>query len=158
MRIYYAPRLLGVWAALSLVMAGCGEKARLEVYPVSGRVEYQGQGVPKATVIFHSTQPAVEGERQLRPFAYADDDGNFRLKTYVTDDGAAPGEYKVRIVAASHGSVAPSKDAPVQEASPPAPGPKIPPAITAKYGDAETSGIVVQIKEGENQLPPFQLN
>lgn len=149
------PLLLGT--VLLLAVAGCGGKERLEVFPVSGRVEYKGQGVPKATVIFHPTTPAVEGERQMRPFAYADDDGNFRLKTYITDDGAPLGEYKVRIVAASSGSVAPSKDGPVQEAPPPTPGPKIPPAITSKYDNPETSGITVQIKEEDNELAPFQL-
>jgi hypothetical protein len=36
-------------------------------------------------------------------------------------------------------------------------GPQIPAAITAKYGNVETSGIIVEIKEENNELEPFQL-
>lgn len=147
---------LGLGIAL---VVGCGTKTRLEVAPVSGRVEYQGQGVPRATVIFHPTGKAVEGAKRLRPFGYADDGGNFKMKTYVTDDGAPPGEYQVTIIAASAPSAnsGPSKDGPVVETTPATAGPKIPPAVSAKYANVETSGITVEIKEQDNQLEAFQL-
>ena len=147
---------LGLGLAL---FAGCDTKTRLEVAPVSGRVESQGQGVPRATVIFHPTGNAAEGAKRLRPFGYADDAGNFKMKTYVTDDGAPPGEYQVTIIAASAPSAnsGPSKDGPAVESTPTTAGPKIPPAVSAKYANVETSGITVEIKEQDNQLEPFQL-
>lgn len=136
-------------SALLAVLFGCEQKTRLEVAPVSGRVEYQGQGVPRATVIFHPTGDAVEGAKRLRPFGYADDDGNFKMKTYVTDDGAPPGKYQVTIIAASAPSTnsGPSKDGPAVETTPATAGPSIPPAVSAKYGNVETSGITVGSRE-----------
>ncbi len=148
---------LATTACMILAAVGCKEKTRLEVSPVSGRVEYQGQGVPKATVIFHPEGDAPEGAKRLRPFGYADDGGNFAMKTYVTGDGAPPGKYRVSIIAASPPNPSqPTKDGPVGETSP-VTGPQIPGAITKKYGNVETSGITVEIKEQENKLEPFQL-
>ena len=124
---------------------------------MSGRVEYQGQGVPKATVIFHPEGDAPEGAKRLRPFGYADDAGNFDMKTYVTGDGAPPGKYRVSITAASVANPnQPSKDGPVNGTTP-VTGPQIPASITEKYGNVETAGITVEIKEQDNKLEPFQL-
>lgn len=108
-------------------------------------------------MIFHPTKEIGPGGKRLRPFAYADDDGNFQVKTYVTGDGAPPGEYRVSIVAGSTGSAGPTKDAAPEAASTPAPGITIPPAITQKYGNVETAAITVQIQDGDNKLEPFQL-
>ncbi len=67
-------------AGLALILslsAGCGGKDRLAVNPVRGRVEYQGQGIPGAVVIFHPQEDANEKAKKMRPFAYADAEGNF---------------------------------------------------------------------------------
>ena len=93
----------------------------------------------------------------MRPFAYADDNGNFKLKTYVSDDGAPPGEYRVSIVAASTNPAGLSKDAPIQDEAPTMAAVMIPQTISKKYGNVETAGITVLIKPEGNQLEPFQL-
>lgn len=141
--------------------AGCSGDGRLEVAPVSGRVEFKGQGVPGATVIFHPHGDVAAKDAKLRPFAYADEQGNFRVKTYVTDDGAAPGIYRVSIVAASAPPVkGPSKDQVVTTDGPAAAstGPRIPQQVSDKFANVETAGIEVTIHEGENKLEPFKLD
>jgi hypothetical protein len=126
---------------------------------VRGRVTYRGQGIPKAIVIFHPAQDALEKAKKLRPFAYADNQGNFELKTYVNGDGAPPGKYRVSIIAVGGGrSGGIETDQPAAESEVASTGPvSIPPAVTKKYGSPETSGIEVTVQEGENNLEPFDL-
>jgi hypothetical protein len=139
---------------------GCGSD-RLEVSPVRGRVLFKGQGVPRAAVIFFPQGEAAEAVGKIRPFAYADDDGNFQMKTYVDGDGAPPGRYRVSIIAASSagsgGSGRRIKDGMGQTA----PGGRrvqIPPAVTEKFANVDSAGIEVTIEEGENNLSPFELS
>src|SRR4051794_30863201 len=85
---------------LLILTGGCGGKKRLDVFPVHGRVTYAGQGIPQAVVIFVPTGDTADVLKKMRPFAYADRQGNFTLKTYVDGDGAPAGKYRVCIVAA----------------------------------------------------------
>lgn len=142
---------------MGVTAAGCRGDARLAVNPVRGRVTYNGQGVPKAVVIFFPQDAASDQGKKMRPFAYADEQGNFSLKTYVDGDGAPPGKYRVSIVA--HGGTAASrgKDAPAGAAPTSGPSVAIPENISKKYGSADTSGLEVTIQNGENNLPPFEL-
>jgi hypothetical protein len=143
---------------LLLTAVGCGRESRLDVAPVRGRVTFSGQGVPKATVIFFPAEDAAGKAKKMRPFAYADGQGNFELKTYVDGDGAPPGKYRVSIIAVSSTSSGrPGKDAPAGEESAPAAAIVIPMEVSRKYGNVETSGIEVTVHEGENNLPPFEL-
>jgi hypothetical protein len=131
----------------------------LTVSPVRGRVLYKGRGVPRATVIFFPQGETAEAVGKMRPFAYADDEGNFAVKTYVEGDGAPTGEYRVSIIAASMPvQKGPTKDQASGAADSPATGVQIPPAVTQKFGNVDTAGIRVQVQEGENNLDPFELS
>lgn len=144
---------------LAIVVNGCGKKSRLAVAPVQGRVTYNGQGVPRATVIFFPADDAVEDAKKMRPFADTDAQGHFELKTYVRGDGAPPGRYRVSIIGIGNmSSGGAGKDKPGgEEANAPAATLNIPPTLAQKYGNIETSGIEVTVEEGENNLPPFEL-
>jgi hypothetical protein len=150
--------IIGVAAGLAS-STGCGGESRFKVAPVRGRVTYHGTGVREATVIFHPSDDAVEKMKKMRPYAYADGEGNFALTTYLDGDGAPLGKYRVSIIAVSSAPASkPQKDKP---APPPASGSTlalaIPPEVTKKYGNVETSGIEVTVHEGENNLEPFAL-
>jgi hypothetical protein len=134
-----------------LCAVGCGGDDRLEVSPVRGQVVYQGRGVPNATVIFYPVGEAAEKLKKMRPYAYADESGRFELKTYVTADGAPPGEYEVSIIAVSG---ADRESDPSSQMN----SPKLPRALVQKYANQKTSGIRVTVKPGENGLEPFVLN
>lgn len=149
---------IGVAAWLASV-TGCGRDARFKVAPVRGRVTYGGKGVPEATVIFFPSADVSEKMKKMRPFAYADSQGNFEMKTYVEGDGAPLGKYRVSIIAVSSAPASRSKkDKPAGAMAPgSALAVMIPPEVTKKYGNVETSGIEVTVHEGKNDLEPFAL-
>jgi hypothetical protein len=148
-------RFLLAYGVLMLVFSsGCKGKDRLDVSPVRGQVVYSGKGVPNATVIFHPVDPADERAAKMRPFAYADGEGRFEVKTYVTGDGAPPGKYRVSIIAPADGLPTRRKGQPTEASGSPV---RIPPAIIQKYRNVDTAGIEVEIHEGENNLEPFEL-
>jgi hypothetical protein len=80
------------------ILAGCGKSRladRKPVVPVRGFVSFQGKPAVGAVVSF---QPA--GQIQLgglRANGRVGDDGAFALTTYVTADGAPPGQYVVTV-------------------------------------------------------------
>jgi len=76
----------GLPALLCMSLVGCGKG----VVPVAGVVTLDGQPVPAATVLFMPE----EGNGRAAS-ALTDDEGNFRLTTYVEGDGALPGQYHV---------------------------------------------------------------
>lgn len=84
----------GLFAAL--LLAGC-EKAQVfpPVYPVQGKVAYDGRPTPGAFVVFH---PKGNSDKNApRPSGYVDKDGVFHLTTFKSQDGAPPGEYVVTV-------------------------------------------------------------
>jgi hypothetical protein len=85
---------------LGSILSGCGGNAeRYDVVPVSGIVTCQGKPVANAVVNF--TPMAQEGRAEGRPGRVAlgitDDQGRFKLTTYVNDDGAIVGKHTVTV-------------------------------------------------------------
>jgi hypothetical protein len=139
-------------AALAAVwVVGCRGENRVAVNPVRGQVLYNGRGVPNATVIFYPLGDAADKLKKMRPYAYADANGCFELKTFVTGDGAPTGEYEVGIIttAGSDRDSAPS---------PQASSAVLPRELVQKYANQTTSGIKVTVEPGVNELDPFVLN
>jgi hypothetical protein len=144
-------------ALLATSLVGCGNKARLPVNPVHGRVLYKGQGVPRATVVFFPDGDAANLVGNVRPFAYTEADGSFDVKTYVGGDGAPPGDYRVSITTFyASPKRGPVKDALVGEEAPQT-FVQIPKPISEKFANIESAGIKITIQEGENNLDPFEL-
>ena len=82
--------------ALSILLAGCGEDDnRKMVFPVQGRLTFNGQPMKKALISFHPLEDS--DPEPLRPTAEADQDGKYRLTAYITNDGAPAGKYAVTI-------------------------------------------------------------
>jgi hypothetical protein len=86
-------------ALLAVVgVAGCGSKGP-KTYPVSGRVESQKGGVPKALVgsgveLQSTVEPNTRGFGQIQP------DGSFTISTYRLGEslpGAIEGTHRARI-------------------------------------------------------------
>jgi hypothetical protein len=87
--------VLCVFAVLGGVGCGGGPGKTAKV---EGVLTLDGKPVPGVTIIF---MPVAKDGRSAS--GRTDEDGNFRLTTYSTDDGALPGEYKV-VVRYSEGS------------------------------------------------------
>jgi len=144
---------LFVGIALQLV-AGCSNditpskntEGLENLQPTSGSVSYQGKPTPGAMVWFRPEgvvppdAPRIAGE--------VDEDGTFEMKTTVaegTRSGVAPGKYIVTIT--WNEKVDPTdKDSDD--------GPDL---VPSKYKDPATSGLLVEIEEGDNELKPFEL-
>jgi hypothetical protein len=158
-RIAFVPATPFFAACLLLAATtGCSKKSRLAVVPVRGAVTYKGQGVPNALVVFFPVDETADTLKKMRPFGYADDQGKFELKSYVTNDGAPPGKYRVSIVAGPTNSVANGgHDAKPSETTVPKTAVAVPAEIVKKYGNVDTSGLEVTVENGENNLSPFAL-
>ncbi len=133
--------------AVALLGPGCSGKGDREpVYPVQGRVLYDGKPVPNALVVFHPV--GKKGKDAPRPRAQAGPDGTFKLTTYDADDGAPVGEYTVTVEwwlsTATRKSVEGESSPPVNR-------------LPARYARAQTSGLRVRVGETTGQLPAFQL-
>lgn len=137
-------RTIGVLPFMALLAIGCSkgdDPSWLPVHKVEGKVVYNGQTVPGALVVLH---PADGDPKLPRPRGYVRPDGSFVVSTYKTDDGAPIGEYKVTVEWRK--AVVVDGDA--------KPGPNV---LPSKYGNPRTSGVVVRIAEGTNQLTPIEL-
>lgn len=130
---------------LACIALGCGGKngegtKPLEVkktVPARGIVRYQGNPVKDAAVTFLPLDNATISARGT-----TDSVGSFILTTYNKDDGAPVGKYKVLISANLAKEIEPGVLAP----EPPG-GFKSP--IPIKYNNANTTDILIEVKEGD---------
>jgi hypothetical protein len=126
---------------LSLVVAsGCNENRTIlsaKVYEVKGQV-LKADGAPVTSgrvVLVPSDETAVQASGDITG------DGSFTVKTRLTDEGAVPGKYKVRI----EPSFEDSRKGPKKLKYP------------YKYTDEDSSGLIVTVKAEPNRLEPFRL-
>jgi hypothetical protein len=127
-----------------LIVASCSSKVdekRKPVFPVRGKVLVQGKPAAGAFVLF---VPVNEPSQPVdpRPRAEASADGSFELSTYGTNDGAPAGEYVVSVT--WPGGVLPD-------------GREEPPDKLMGRYEMGKSKLKATVKEGQNDLPPFQL-
>jgi hypothetical protein len=128
-------RLL-VLLGLVAVLAGCGNDA--DVAPVDGVVRLDGNPVVSGTVRFlPSAGRAAEGK--IQP------DGTFTLGTLGESDGALIGTHQVAIIAYEPSRRAAGRPPDFTVASP-----KIKPLVPMKYMAPGTSGLVFEVKPGNN--------
>jgi hypothetical protein len=140
------PRLLAATAiALALIATvGCGRQPRLlPVFPVEGKVVYQGKAPDGAHVVLHPVGP--DALTRPRPSAVVERDGSFRVKTYRTDDGAPAGRYKVTLQwykpVLKNGEYDVGKN-----------------LLPTKYADLNKTDLQIEVAaKGPNKLPPFRL-
>jgi hypothetical protein len=137
-------RFQGFVAAMVLAtaVAGCSQSPTLN--PVSGKVLYEGKPLAGALVSFHP-----EDSKFGVATGYSKEDGTF---TVVTGDvaGAAAGSYKVTVMChvpikaktegMSFGGMEETED-----------------RLKGAYANRGNSKIAVTIKDGPNQLEPFDL-
>jgi hypothetical protein len=136
-----APALVLVLAAM--LCSSCGKANNQKpVFPVHGKIVYEGQPLPHAFIVFHSL--GDPGAKPVRPTAYGQDDGSFTLTTYAAKDGAPAGEYAVTVEC---------RIPPIDDNG--KPGRNI---LPPRYLRPETSGLRVQLAEGPNELEPLVLS
>lgn len=150
--LYRQCLLAGFIGVLTLTLGvGCGKgpppiKGKLPVFPVKGRLLMDGQPMAAATIIFNPVRKYPKGAALQRPRAVVDADGNFQVSTYDNDDGAPAGDYKVTLSwkGPLEGVNSEQKD-------------ELPEKVPQMFQEARRSLLRVQIKEGENTLPTWDL-
>src|SRR4051812_25840688 len=87
------PRLVVLLGLLAVI--GCGD-GKAPTFDVSGRVFVKGKPAEGAFVVF---SPKEKGDKEVpRPYATTNAEGEFKLTTYESEDGAPAGSYQVSIV------------------------------------------------------------
>jgi hypothetical protein len=92
-------RVSCISAVLAAGLAGCAEKYKMEVAPVTGKVTCNGKPITEGYIIFTpivsgSADPAKSGKSA---YATIKPDGTYSLTTYDEGDGALIGKHEVRI-------------------------------------------------------------
>lgn len=140
-RVFAAVRLsllgLGLW-----LLPACQERRYdpVPLYPVRGKVLFNGQPAVGAEVRLHPVSPSEAAK--FYPAAKVEADGSFALTTYENKDGAPPGEYAVTI----RWDEASSRE----EAT-------WPDRLKGRYADPKKSAWRVRVREGANDLEPFHV-
>ena len=122
--------------SLALLAASCGGGGPT-LYPVNGKVLYNGQPAEGATVVLHPADASAP-----KPSGTVDADGSFTLRTHPHGEGAPAGDYAVVV------TWYPPNSRGLEN-----PKPKLP----ARYSDPTQSGLKATVKTGPTELEPFQL-
>ena len=116
-----------------------GNTDKVPVHPAQGKATFDGKPMANATVFLHPT--GVKNPDYPRPRGLVREDGTFTLGTYTKDDGAPAGEYAVTVQWLRK---LPGRDLPAS-------------VLPPRYAKPETSGLVVRIEAGDNNLPAIKL-
>jgi hypothetical protein len=135
---------LGLALTGLMVFAGCGEKG-IARYPVNGSVNIDNKPVEGAMVIFCPVGGS-EQVQKTRPFGFTEGDGKFELTTVKKGDGAPAGDYKVLVQW-------PAKSSANDNNSRSTGGDR----LQGRYMNLEKSQITLTVKQGSNDVPPFEL-
>src|SRR5687768_432734 len=137
-------RLFALAAPLGLIV-GCASDAApvgKPVHPVRGQLFVKKAPAVGAELIFVPVDEPDE-PTDPRPRAVVGEDGSFALSTHGDGDGAPAGEYVVVVTW-------PGKVLPDGREEPPD-------KLFGRYADPRRSRLRATVKEGTNELEPFQL-
>jgi hypothetical protein len=127
-------------AVATAVFTGCAGETRLPVFPVTGKVQFQGKSPAGAIVVLNPV--GATGNLDVLPTGTVKDDGSFTLTAYESDDGAPAGNYIATIqwykVTKEAGG----------------PGPNV---LPKTYSSPKTSPVKVNVAGGPVQIPPIAI-
>jgi len=133
------PFVKRILCLVALVAVGCGDGSALDIYPVRGKISFDGQPLVEesTTVLF---QPDAErgNDAPFPAIGTVDGDGNYTLQTNG-QSGASPGWYKVVVTALAETP---------QHATGPKDARSRPVAkslLPARYGQAQTTPLAVEV-------------
>lgn len=125
---------------VACALAGCGPKFE-KTFPVSGSLTVDEEPAKRAEVVFH---PVGDVKGRVKPVAVVGEDGNFTMTTFLTGDGAPPGEYMVTVVWRKY-HVVEGEEVEGDD------------MLYGQYNDLRSPFLKVTVKPGENKLPPMKL-
>lgn len=135
---------LGLGVLIGLCGVSCSGSGKLN--PVQGKVLYKNEPLKGALVTFHPK--GKDDPKAHRPTAQTKEDGTFTVMT-GDREGAPAGEYVVTIIC----SEVPESGKKVFSTT----GPETRDRLGGAYANRDNSRITAQVKQGPNQLEPFDL-
>jgi hypothetical protein len=138
---FFKLRWLGLVLTL-LTLSACGSR-RPALYPVHGKVFFDGRPAAGARVVFHAIRQA--DPNIPNPSGTVRGDGSFSLGTFAPDDGAPSGDYNVAVVWLVSPSPAASQKGDVTNRLP------------DRYAHPQTSQLQAEVKDRPTELEPFKL-
>lgn len=123
-------------AVATAIFTGCAGETRVPVFPVSGKVQFQGKPPAGAIVVLNPV--GATSNLDVLPTGTVKDDGSFTLTAYEPDDGAPVGNYVATIQWFKV-----TKDAG-------GPGPNV---LPKTYSSPKTSPVKVNVESGPVQIP-----
>lgn len=138
-----------------VTLPGCSKSSgRPKLVPVSGSVKFKGAPVANANVVF-----MPEGSAPRNPSGTTDAQGNFKLTSYDTNDGAVVGDYVVIIVPGLAADGKKPEERTAQDMINLGPGGKIEnqAVFPPKYADRKTSGLKRSVVAGDSNTFNFDL-
>jgi hypothetical protein len=112
------------------------------VFPVSGKVSFQGKSPAGARVVLFPATKSGAGAVGVAPTGEVKSDGTFAVSSYDADDGAPEGEYVATIQWNKYDEKLGGF------------GPNV---IPKKYATAATSPVRVSVKGGPATIPPIEI-
>lgn len=129
----------GVILAIGFVLIGCGpqDDGRLKSYPVRGKVTVDGQPT-KGVYVFlvPDKQPSTHG---IYPNAITDENGEYWVSTYDSEDGAPLGDYTVTAKWPEGEGLMVNSESPDR--------------LQGKYADAAKSQLKLTVREATREKP-----
>jgi hypothetical protein len=167
--------MIGGWRRVLAVMVlataplACGRTDGPPLYPVHGKVMFNGQPAVGATVYLRREGPAPpksEAFGDRIPSGRVDEEGNFWIRVDEYGDGAPVGDYKAliawRVKEEGGAPVAPqatnTKKKKGRKAVAPDKPDFIPDRLGERYMQPDRSPFVVQVKAEDNALQPFDVS
>jgi hypothetical protein len=130
------------------VLGGCGSSGNPPVYPVKGKITFEGQPMKGGGAI---TLFPTGGQVGAQSGGEIKEDGTYELTTYELGDGSIPGDFRVVIT-----QVTVKEPTPVADGSAPIPadGPNVAPAdqIPTIYGDYTNSPLTAKVEEKPQEI------
>ncbi|MBI1900204.1 MAG: hypothetical protein HYS13_03685 [Planctomycetia bacterium] len=133
--------VLAALAPVVCCLSSCGGSDRLPVFPVTGELFVDGQPAFEAFVYLHAVKE--DSEHLMQPYGQVDKDGKFAIATYVSGDGAPPGEYILTIEWLTFQPFGNQWGGPDK--------------LGDKYSDPTKSELRVTVKEEATQIPRISL-
>jgi len=140
MRNALLPPLVAAWVCACL---GCGSSAGL--YPVTGKVLYNGEPAAGATVTF-VRKGAADRLQEQTPQGVVQPDGTFTLAGPL-GQGAPPGDYAVLVEWKEGAGKVKGRS----------PGLNAPDRLKKRYLDPSRPLLTATVEAKANSLPPFEL-
>jgi hypothetical protein len=134
--------------AIASAAAGCGSSDNVTVYPVKGKIAFNGKpmvGGGSISLVPTGNQPGAAAGGEIK------EDGTFELTTYKPGDGSMPGEFRVVITQVVFREPGNSEDGQAPTAAAPPPVAEID-RIPEIYSHPTNSPLTMKVEAKPNEI------